>query len=260
VPVLDRPEELVLEVDLDFVREPEADPDFEPELVLDFVEPERVFELDPVLRDREPAVRELDPRERALDPRDPRDEAPPPSPPSSLESPSDPSSFFPTPTAAAVARPTAAPVATFFGVDIPSEPSSSAIGQSPFASLKDVMNRGTILSRTISGPFFPSHVPAAPAASSASGTTASRAASQPPDAIEVSSVLDPPLPFFVGVWSPFDDPFECESALRAAIAAAPVTAAAAAAFTAVRAPEPPLSVVSSTSFVSFSAIVFNPFR
>jgi hypothetical protein len=248
---LDEPElvrrDVVPDVDLDVERVvvPELEPpllDFVPEL-RDFV-PER----DPLLRDFAP---ELEPLRRD-------DCCEPPEPPSSPESSSDPRSFFPTPTAAAVASPTAAPVATFFGVDIPSV--SSAIGQSPFASLKDVMNRGTILSRTISGPFFASHVPAAPAASSASGMTASRAASQPPEAIDVSSVLEPPFPFS-GDLAPFDDPLfdECVNALRAAIAAAPVTAAAAAAFTAVRAPEPPLSVVSSTSFVSFSAML-NPFR
>jgi hypothetical protein len=280
-PELDR--DFVPDCDLDDVERdfvPELDPlrDFVPELepllrdllpeleppLRDFVlELERLVpdEDDPPLRDFVPE-RELDPLRRELDddrlrPCDCCCE-PPESPPPSSESSSDPRSFLPTPTAAAVARPTAAPVATFFGVDIPSmsEPSSSAMGQSPFASLNDVMNRGTILSRTISGPFFATHVPAAPAASSASGMTASRAASQPPEAIDVSSVLEPPPLPFAGDLSPFDDPpfDECVNAFRAAIAAAPVTAAAAAAFTAVRAPEPPLSVVSSTSFVSLSAI------
>ena len=288
---VDEPEverDLVVEdfdVDRDFVPElepPLRDLEAEVELpLLDFVpevEPllrDFVCELEPLLRDfvreLEPLVRdfvpELEPLRREPDDDRELDERlrpcdcccePPESPPPSSESSSEPRSFLPTPTAAAVARPTAAPVATFFGVDIPSmsEPSSSAMGQSPFASLKDVMNRGTILSRTISGPFFASHVPAAPAASSASGMTASRAASQPPEAIDVSSVLEPPPLLFAGDLSPFDEPpfDECVNAFRAAIAAAPVTAAAAAAFTAVRAPEPPLSVVSSTSFVSLSAI------
>jgi hypothetical protein len=244
-------------------------PELEPPL-RDFVlEPERLVreEDDPPLRDFVPELEpELEPLRREFDDDRPRPCdccCEPPESPSSPVSSSEPRSFLPTPTAAAVASPTAAPATTFFGVDISSrsEPSSSAIGQSPFASLKDVMNRGTILSRTISGPFFATHVPAAPAASSASGMTASRAASQPPDAIDVSSVLEPPFSFFEDASSPFDDPppfDECDNALRAAIAAAPVTAAAAAAFTAVRAPEPPLSVVSSTSFVSFSAIVLTP--
>jgi hypothetical protein len=253
--------------DVDLVVERDFVAELEPPL-FDFVpdvEPPRrdfVLELERLVRDEEdPPLRDFVPELEPLR-RDRDCCCEPPESPSSPESSSDPRSFLPTPTAAAVASPTAAPVTTFFGVDISSrsEPSSSAIAQSPFASLKDVMNRGTILSRTISGPFFAIHVPAAPAASSASGTTASRAASQPPDAIDVSIVLDPPFSFFEGVRSPFDDPFdEWVNALRAAIAAAPVTAAAAAAFTAVRAPEPPLSVVSWTSFVSFSAM-FNPFR
>jgi hypothetical protein len=279
---------LELEPELDRALVPDWDffPELDPPL-LDFVlelEPlvRRELEDEPPLRDFVPAleplvrreledepplrdfVPELEPRLREpVDDRRPCEACELPESPSSPESSSDPRSFFPTPTAAAVASPTAAPVTTFFGVDISSrsEPSSSAIGQSPFASLKDVMNLGTIRSRTISGALFATHVPAAPAASSASGTTASRAASQPPDAIDVSIVLEPPFSFLEPDWSPFDEPFdECDNALRAAIAAAPVTAAAAAAFTAVRVPEPPLSVVSSTSFVSFSAISFNPFR
>jgi hypothetical protein len=113
VPPLDRPEvrdfvvDLELVVDLDRVGEPELV--FEP-LALD---------VEPVLRDRDVGVLLERPREP-----DVRDDVPPSPPPSSVSS-SEPSSFFPTPTAAAVARPTAAPVATFFGVDIPSLPSSS---------------------------------------------------------------------------------------------------------------------------------------
>src|SRR5438105_1373098 len=116
------------------------------------------------------------------------------------------------------------------------------------------MKRGTIVSRTNSGPFLARYVPAAPAASSASGTSASRAASQPPDAIEVRN--DPPLDEWPSA-SPFRDacdfPFELR-ALRTAIAAAPVAAAAAAAFTAVFAPLPlPVLVWLVVSF-SFSVI------
>ena len=141
----DRPEEL--EPDRDFDVEPEVDLEREPELVFD--DPELVFErelvfepleppelfvfdVEPLLRERE--AREVLEPERPREPDD-RDEPPPdlrdppPPPPSSPESSSesfDPSSFLPTPTAAAVARPTAAPVATFFGVESPSDPSSSA--------------------------------------------------------------------------------------------------------------------------------------
>jgi hypothetical protein len=138
------------EVDRDFV--PELEPplrDFEAELELPLldlapeVEPlfrDFVRELEPLLRDfvpepepeplrREPDDdRELDERPRPCDCCcEPRESA------SSFESSSDPRSFLPTPTAAAVARPTAAPVATFFGVDIPSvsEPSSSAMVSPP---------------------------------------------------------------------------------------------------------------------------------
>jgi hypothetical protein len=91
--------------------EPEVDLDRGVEVVL---ERERVFVADPLLE------RELVPplRDRVCEP------PPPESPP---ESSSDASSFLPTPTAAAVASPTAAPVATFFGVDIPSDVSSSAM-------------------------------------------------------------------------------------------------------------------------------------
>jgi hypothetical protein len=98
------------------------------------VEREPVFEFVPVLRERardvEPVLRERDVREVVERPREPdvRDDV---SPPPSSESPFEPSSFFPTPTAAAVARPTAAPVATFFGVDSPSFPSSDAIVNPP---------------------------------------------------------------------------------------------------------------------------------
>ena len=110
---------------------PELDPPLR-----DFVlELERLVpeEDDPPLRDFVP---ELEPLRRELDddrlrPCDCCCE--PPESPSSPESSSDPRSFLPTPTAAAVARPTAAPVATFFGVDIPSmsEPSSSAMVSPP---------------------------------------------------------------------------------------------------------------------------------
>ena len=94
------------------------EPEVERDLVLDDFEVERDFvpelerlavrrapAVDPPLRDFVP---ELEPR------RDCRCE-PPESP---FESSSDPRSFLPTPTAAAVASPTAAPVTTFFGVDI----------------------------------------------------------------------------------------------------------------------------------------------
>jgi hypothetical protein len=153
----DRPEELepepdvardLVEPDVDLDREP-----VEPELVLER-EPELVvepFELEPLFEPLELFVREVEPllRDRVvLEPdrlREPeeRDElrppperrAPPPPPPSpspeSSESSLDPSSFLPTPTAAAVARPTAAPVATFFGVESPSFPSSSDAMVSP---------------------------------------------------------------------------------------------------------------------------------
>jgi hypothetical protein len=97
----------------------------------DELEPDLVRELD-VVRERELVFEPLPDFERVVEPvlrdsgvRDVPSLDLPDSPPSSSESPFEPRSFFPTPTAAAVARPTAAPVATFFGVDIPSFPSSS---------------------------------------------------------------------------------------------------------------------------------------
>jgi hypothetical protein len=134
----------VVPPDLGFVLELDVEPEVvrERELVLEpLPDVERVvFELEPVLRDREvePVLRAREVREVPVRPREPvvRDVPPLPDlpdspPPSSSESPFEPSSFFPTPTAAAVARPTAAPVATFFGVDIPSFPSSSDAMVSP---------------------------------------------------------------------------------------------------------------------------------
>ena len=140
----ERPEEL--EPDRDLEVEPEVDREREPELVFDDPElvlerelvlepldpPELFFDAEPLLRDRVEPERELLEPERPREPDD-RDDPPPPSSPESSESESslDPSSFLPTPTAAAVARPTAAPVATFFGVESPSFPSSSDAIVSP---------------------------------------------------------------------------------------------------------------------------------
>src|SRR5207248_3588199 len=104
-----------------------------------------------------------------------------------------------------------------------------------FASLKDSMKRGTIRSRTISGPFEARYSPAAAAASSAAGISASRAASHPPERTELRTEpasppdAEPPLPEF--------EP-RCDSALFAAKAATLVAAAAAAALTAVPLPGP----------------------
>ena len=120
--------------------DPELDPERLEEPVRDLLlaEPERErfdAELDPERFDPEPDP-DCDRVERELP-----DEllappllAPPlsPPPPSCWPSSSPPSSFFPTPTAAAVASPTAAPAATFFGVDMPS-PSSP-----PLVSLSDI--------------------------------------------------------------------------------------------------------------------------
>gem|GEM_PF-6626209 len=110
-------------------------PEVERDRVLDDFEVERDFVpvLEPPLRDFVPEVERLVVRRELDDPplRDfvPRDCCEPPE----SSSPFDPRSFLPTPTAAAVASPTAAPVTTFFGVDISSmsEPSSSAILVSP---------------------------------------------------------------------------------------------------------------------------------
>jgi hypothetical protein len=103
----------------------------EDELDGDFVV-DRAFvpEVEPPLLDFVPELERLVVR-RELDDDPPLllDCCEPPESPS--ESSSDPRSFFPTPTAAAVASPTAAPVATFFGVDMPSDPSSSAAMISP---------------------------------------------------------------------------------------------------------------------------------
>ena len=142
VPLRDRPE--ALEPDRFLDVEPEVDREREPELVFDDPElvlerelvlepldpPELFFDAEPLLRDRVEPERELLEPERPREPDD-RDDPPPPSSPESSESSLDPSSFLPTPTAAAVARPTAAPVATFFGVESPSFPSSSDAMVSP---------------------------------------------------------------------------------------------------------------------------------
>src|SRR5204863_6485570 len=112
--------------------------------------------------------------------------------------------------------------ATFLRVDIPSfSPSISNLllvgGQlPPLASLNDSMKRGTIRSRTNSGPFLARYSPAAPAASSAAGTRASRAASQPPESAELSispmsPLRDDELPLLE--W-PLSPP-RCESAFFA---------------------------------------------
>jgi hypothetical protein len=108
-----------------------------------------------------------------------------------------PISFFATLTAAGTATPNAAPATTFFVVDIPSSSGSISytshvvvrvVHQSPRASLNDAMKRGMIRSRTISGAFCATNFPAALAASSAAGRSASRAASQPPAASEPNIV------------------------------------------------------------------------
>jgi hypothetical protein len=120
----------------DLLVEPLRDPPLEPER-------DRLLDPDRVDRERVDEPLEL-----------------PPWPP--LLSSSSLSNFFPTPTAAAVASPTAAPVTTFFGVDMPSSPPlvsrspivsllSAELGQ--LASLNDSMNLGTISSLSTSGPF-----------------------------------------------------------------------------------------------------------
>jgi hypothetical protein len=163
-------------------------------------------------------------------------------------------SFFATLTAAGTATPKAAPATTFFVVDIPS--SSASISHTSHvvagsrhlsrALLNDSMKRGTMRSVTMSGAFWATNLPSAPAASSAAGPSASRAASQPPDAIEPNMVppwrllLEPPP--FCERW-PFELPPSPESAFRAMIAAAPAAAAAAAA--AFRPEPPPLCVAFS---------------
>src|SRR6476661_8231243 len=96
------------------------------------------------------------------------------------------------------------------------------------------MNFGTICSLTTSGPLSARNLPAAAAASPASGTSASCAASQLPAATDFISdceldFLPSPDPL------PFSEPFDRESStFFTATAAAPVAAAAAAALTAVR--------------------------
>jgi hypothetical protein len=101
-PELERPE-------VDLLRVPDEEP-----VRARLLEPELLVE-----RDREDDPRELLWRERL-----PSCFSLPDS--SSLSESLSPRSFLPTPTAAAVARPTAAPVITFFGVDMPSS--------SPFAA------------------------------------------------------------------------------------------------------------------------------
>src|SRR6185295_4132087 len=101
------------------------------------------------------------------------------------------------------------------------------------------MNRGTICSLTTSGPFAARYFPAAAAASAASGTIASWAASQLPDATDFTSDCCDPDFFWLSPL-PFPDPFDPEErAFFTAIAAAPVAAAAAAALSAVCVALPP---------------------
>jgi hypothetical protein len=138
-----------------------------------------LFERDPdavfVFR---PAVDDLR-DERRVEPLPP----PPPPPSPSSSSPLPPSSFFATAAAAGTASPIAVPATTFFGVDMPSWSSCASslamvTSVRHFDSLNASMNFGTIRSRTISGPCVARYFPAASAASSAIGTSASAAASQ----------------------------------------------------------------------------------
>jgi hypothetical protein len=96
----------------------------------------------------------------------------------SLSSSPLPISFFATAAAAGTASPIAAPATTFLGVVRPSD-SLFAISRLHYlASLNASMNFGTMCSRTMSGPRVAKYLPAASAASSAIGISASDAASQ----------------------------------------------------------------------------------
>jgi len=141
---------------------------------------------------------------------------PPPLSPSSSSSPSPsppPSSFFATAAAAGTASPIAVPATTFFGVERPSDSCSSSGACSSslakvasvchFASLNASMNFGTIRSRTISGACDATYFPAASAASSAIGRSASAAASQLVAAAEARIDWDPPLLFRLDDDAPF---------------------------------------------------------
>jgi len=147
--------------DADFVFVFEDDFDFDADFALVFVlREDDVFPLRLEVERREPPDRWVPPC-------------------SSEPSSSFPSSFFATPTAAGMATPIAAPAATFFGVDNPCPSvwsSSGGIGYA--ASLNASMNFGMMRSRTISGPWVARYFPAASAASSAIGMSASAAASQ----------------------------------------------------------------------------------
>src|SRR5262252_8099143 len=107
------------------------------------------------------------------------------------------------------------------------------------------MNFGTIQSRTTSGPCEARYFPAASAASSAIGRSASAAASQLVAAADarIDGELPPLLPRVEeppsSRSSPFDLPASWERIRLTAYVAAPVAAAAAAAFNAALAAPPP---------------------
>src|SRR5690349_23350321 len=116
------------------------------------------------------------------------------------------------------------------------------------------MNFGTIRSRTISGPCVARYFPAASAASSAIGRSASEAASQLVAAADarMDGELPPLLPRDEeppsSRSSPFDLPPSCDRMRLTAYVAAPVAAAAAAAFNAALAVPPPPPFVLEFSF------------
>src|SRR3954454_12602138 len=97
-----------------------------------------------------------------------------------------------------------------------------------FASLNASMNFGTILSRTISGPCVARYLPAASAASSAIGISASAAGSQLVAAADARMDCEPPLLRLddESRSSPPDLPESCERTRLTAYVAAPVAAAA----------------------------------
>jgi hypothetical protein len=256
------------------VDPPDADRDRvpdEPDDEREREEPEREpLERDPPERDafeREPEPPEREPRPRDVPEREPEPPSPP-SPPSSPPSSSSPINFFATVTAAGIATPSAAPATTFCGVDMPSSSSerslscSSAIAltsssHGQLASLNASMNRGTIRSRTTSGAFSATYLPADSAKSSASGKRTPDAAFHAlAAAADTTPVAPSPSPcdrdFFLLSRSPESSSRLPSSswwlnAFRAASVAAPVAAAAAAALSAVlRAPPPDRSVSSVT--------------
>jgi hypothetical protein len=241
--------------------------DFDFDLVFVFA-----FDLEPDVFEREvdflraEDVRELGARRDEPPPRPREEPSSEPSPASSSSS-SEPMSFFATPTAAGIATPSAVPATTFCAVDRPSSSSfdmltscaTAAATRLPryLASLNASMNFGTIRSRTISGPCVATYLPAAAAASSASGRSTSDAASQLVAAAD-ARMPEPAARFDL---DPFDPPLLCDrsspslsscaSAFRTAIVAAVVAAAAAAAFSAVF-PELPESLSCTFSWTSWA--------